>query len=230
MLFPLDVKMVGARVGLLIFTALGVACLYISGAREIGFSLSSDDGNVMLSAGSNPIMLVWAAIALFLYVLLLRSPFKTRIVGISSGKRRVGAFAIDFFFALITVSAISSLIPLAVEAVRTGHFAWQFQRDYPAAIDGIAALLVPITMAVIFIYFAWPLMKGSQTIGCFITGLKVTPPFGDVGRFTFSEAVRRTFYEFRGLCVWLLRRGQDSQGRTWYDRETDTRVVLIEYE
>jgi hypothetical protein len=57
----------------------------------------------------------------------------------------------------------------------------------------------------------------------------VTPPFGDRGRFTLREAMKRTYYEFTGLCSMFGRKwDSDELGRSWYDRRTNCTVVLID--
>ena len=84
-------------------------------------------------------------------------------------------------------------------------------------------------MGMMFLYFVFPLTRGRQTIGCFIMRLRTTPPLGDAGRFTFRAAVQGAFYEFRGLYNVLIHRWKlDDKGRTWYDVETNCKVVLID--
>jgi hypothetical protein len=86
-------------------------------------------------------------------------------------------------------------------------------------------------LALMVLYFAFPLTRGRQTVGCFIMRIKVTPPLGDRGRFTFREAFRRTYYEFNGLSpfLWLSKDwDMDGHGRTWYDIKSDCSVVLVE--
>jgi uncharacterized RDD family membrane protein YckC len=150
------------------------------------------------------------------------------VEGIPARKRRIFAFVIDFWFSLLTLSAVGALVPLLVEAVRTGHFAWHFQRNYSVNTDGLSAVWILLFMALMVLYFTFPLTRGRQTVGCFIMRLRVTPPFGDQGCFTLRAALRRTFYAFRGLCSIFTRNwDRDGQGRTWYDRETDCTVVLV---
>lgn len=86
-------------------------------------------------------------------------------------------------------------------------------------------------MVLMFLYLVWPLTKGKQTIGYFIMNLRVTPPFGNTGAFTFRAAVRRVWLEFWETGSLLLgRKDRDSEGRTRYDRETGCNVILIKYE
>jgi uncharacterized RDD family membrane protein YckC len=130
---------------------------------------------------------------------------------------------------MLTVSSIAELIPLLLETRRTGRFAWHFQRNYSTNTDGLAALASLVSIALMVLYFAFPLTRGRQTVGYFIVGLKVAPPFGDEGRFTLKAALMRTYFAFVGLCSVLTRKWDpDGQGRTWYDRKTNCTVVLVD--
>jgi RDD family protein len=195
---------------------------------QVGDSMVWKNGETSISAGSHPAMLLWSAIAIALFTLLMVKEPNEVVEGVPTYKRRIFAFVIDFWFSLLTLSAIGALLPLSLEAARTGHFAWYFQRNYSVGTDGLSAVSIPLTMALMILYFAFPLTRGRQTVGCFIMRLRVAPPFGDHGRFTFRAALRRAFYAFFGLCSILTRKwDRDGQGRTWYDRETDCTVVLV---
>jgi hypothetical protein len=87
---------------------------------------------------------------------------------------------------------------------------------------------VIVAHALMVLYFAFPLTRGRQTVRYFIVGLKVAPPFGNEGRFTFKASLLRTFYAFVGLASVLTRNwDRDGQGRTWYDRKTDCTVCIV---
>lgn len=216
------------RLASLIWVGLSFAVLHFFDVGQVGDSMQWKDGNTAISSGSHPAMLLWSAIAIALFVLLMVKKPNAVVDGIPTRKRRVLAFVIDFWFSLLTLSAVGALIPLALEAVRTGHFMWHFQRNYSVNTDGLAALLSLLFMALMVFYFAFPLTRGRQTVGCFIMRLKVTPPFGDEGRFTLRAALMRTFYAFTGLGSILTRNwDRDEQGRTWCDRRTNCTVVMV---
>jgi uncharacterized RDD family membrane protein YckC len=148
--------------------------------------------------------------------------------GVPTVKRRVLAFLIDFWFSLSVVSSVGALIPLWLEAVRTGRFAWQFHRNYSTGTDGLSALSSLVFMALMVLYFAFPLTRGRQTVGYFIVGLRVAPPFGSEGCFTLKVSLQRTFYAFIGLAGVLTKKWKrDGQGRTWYDRKTESTVCIV---
>jgi uncharacterized RDD family membrane protein YckC len=185
-----------------------------------------------VSAGSHPMVLVWDAIALALFVALMLRNADAVIGGAPSRGRRIAAGLIDFWFSLLTLSGIIAVVPLSLEAARTGHFAGHFQHDYTVSTDGVFVL--PSTfalLALMVLYYVFPLTRGTQTVGCFIMRIKVAPPFGDRGRLTFRQAIRRTYYEFNGFSsfLWLSKNwDRDGQGRTWYDIKSDCSVVLVE--
>jgi hypothetical protein len=202
--------------------------IFFQPAKIIGYSYDSYNGKVTVAAGSDPVTLVWTAIAVAIFVLVVRARTKTEIVGVPSMKRRAVAFIIDAYFSLVALASIAGLIPLWLEAHRTGHFSWSFERDYAVGFDAVTSLSIGLfVLTSMVFYFVFSLTRGSPTVGCFIMRLRVSPPFGDEGRFTFREALIRTVYEFAGLATWWRWGSRDSLGRTWYDRQTDTKVVMV---
>jgi uncharacterized RDD family membrane protein YckC len=222
-----------AAVGLVGFS---FASMYVLHIHQVGFSLTTANGKSEVSAGSHPIMLIWFGLSIALYVALMVVNDDTVAFGKATMKRRTVAFLVDFWFSLLGLSAFGALLPLYLEAIRTGHFFWTFERSYTESTDVLFGVpLILVTMGLMFLYFVIPLTKGKQTVGCLVMGIKVTPPFGEEGQFTFPQAVRRTWFEFRGLCtlpfnLFNLKDGRGSDGRTWYDIETNCRVVLVKHE
>lgn len=207
---------------------LSFVIMYFFDVGQIGDSMEWKNGNTSISAGSHPAELFWAAAAIALFILLMLRKPSTITEGVPAVKRRILAFLIDFWFSLSVVSSVGALIPLWLEAMRTGDFAWHFHRTYSANTDGLAALSSLVSMILMVLYFAFPLTRGRQTVGYFIVGLKVAPPFGTEGRFTFKAALLRTYYAFIGLASGLTRNwDRDGQGRTWYDRKTDCTVCIV---
>lgn len=194
---------------------------------QIGDSMEWKNGNASISAGSDPIALLWAAIALALFAFLMLRISGPIAEGVPTSKRRVLAFLIDFWFSLSLTSSIGALIPLFLEAKRTGHFAWQFRRNYATPTDPLAALASLLFMILMVFYFVFPLTRGRQTVGYFILRLKLTPPFGTEGRFTLKAALIRTYYAFTGGITIFRSWDRDEQGRTWYDRKTNSSVVFV---
>lgn len=212
-----------------ILVGLSFVLIQFFDVGQIGDSMQWKNGNTSISAGSHPAVLLWAVIAVALFVVLMVRKPGTVAEGVPTSKRRILAFLIDFWFSLSVVSSVGALIPLLLEAERTGHFAWRFQRNYSTPTDPLAALASLVSMALMVLSFAFPLTRGRQTIGYFILRLKLAPPFGTEGRFTLKAAVVRTFYAFVGLASVLTRNwDRDGHGRTWYDRKTNSTVVFVD--
>lgn len=212
----------------LILVGLSFVIIHIFDIRQVGDFMRWKNGDTSVSAGSHPAVLIWAAAAIALFVLLMVRKPGAVTEGVPTRKRRILAFLIDFWFSLSIVSGVGAMFPLWLEARRTGHFAWYFQRNYSADTDGLAALSSLVTMALMVLYFAFPLTRGRQTVGYFVVGLKVAPPFGDEGRFTLKAALMRTYYAFAGGASLLTRNwDRDGQGRTWYDQKTNCTVFFI---
>ena len=199
---------------------------------QIGFSFHSHGGVTYVAGGARPAFLAWVIVATILLLTLLSFRAENAPDGIPSLGRRYAASIIDFFFVLGILAPVGGMLALWIEAARTGRFVWQFERDYYVGTDELIGVpLVLISLALMFLYFVWPLTKGKQTVGCFILRLKTTPPFGNQGAFTFRQAVRRVWFEFQGgLSILQLREGRDGQGRTWYDQKTNCTVLLVRYE
>jgi hypothetical protein len=195
---------------------------------EVGETLQWTNGKADISAGSHPAELIWtvAAIALFAF-LMVRRPGPTA-EGVPSPLRRILAFLIDFQFSLFTTTGVEALIPLWLEAGRTGHFAWHFHRNYSANTDYLSVISFLFFAALMVLYFAFPLTRGRQTVGCFVVRIRVMPHSGNEGRFTLKAALVRTFRAFEGALSLLIRnRNAYDQGKTSYDRKTGCTVVLV---
>jgi hypothetical protein len=140
---------------------------------QIGDSMEWKNGNTSISAGSHPAVLFWAVIAIALFVVLVVRKSGTVAEGVPSSKRRILAFLIDLWFSLSVVSSVGALIPLLLETMRTGHFAWYFHRSYSVNTDALAAVASLLFMALLVLYFAFPLTRGRQTVGYLILRLKL---------------------------------------------------------
>jgi hypothetical protein len=221
------------RIAVAGFLTLGLVGPYIVPIHKIGFSYREENGVVSVDCGTHPAGILWSVVAIFLYFALLKQSRRVEIIGNAGMGRRAAAMLIDFFFVVIATSSIDSLIPLVIEARRTGHFAWYFQRDYAVSTD--SSILTPLVFVVLiefFFYFVIPLTRGKQTVGDYLMRIRVAPPFGYEGRFTMREACRRVFYAFMGLSLWpyTLAKGAKMDGRTWYDRVTNCEVILVKYD
>lgn len=155
------------RPGVAAVVAAGLAASWLSGAKHVGFSVAQRSQDALVEAGSDPWLLLWAGIAIPLFVYVLQRDVPSAPAGIPSWKRRFAAFFVDFYVALGATAPFLALIPLAVEAARTGTFAWSFERRYTVDSDWYLGIpLVLVAMAILALYFAWPVATNRQTIGC----------------------------------------------------------------
>jgi hypothetical protein len=131
----------------------------------VGYEMRQKDGSVYVAAGSSPVDVAWAVVAIFLFAGLMTTKTDETADGVPSLKRRFLAFIIDFLFSLCVLTSLGGLLPLWAESVRTGHFLWHFSRDYSVTTDAIFAFpLVLCVMGLTLLYFAWPLTRGKQTV------------------------------------------------------------------
>lgn len=190
------------RAGAFVYVCLAIVRLLISRARYIGYSLWSSDGKTTVTVGSDPILIAWAVGGILIFVVLMRARPRTVIEGQPGRVRRLVSHLIDFVFSLMIFSALSSLVPLLVEAKRLGRFAWSFQRFYATDFDTfLGTPLVFGVMALMVCYGALPLTRGTQTLGGFIMRIKMTSPFGREGCLPFRAALRRIWWEFLWACT-----------------------------
>jgi uncharacterized RDD family membrane protein YckC len=220
------------RIAIMILVGFSLAYTFSPYAGQNGIGGSSSHGETKLSAGTDPIMLIWGIVGIVLFLVLMNITAKITVAGVPTMKRRAAAFLIDFWFCLSATGPVFALVLLWFEARRTGHFSWHFERSYGVGTDKLIAPLMFLAVALMFAYFIFPLTRGTQTVGCLVMRLKICPPYGDDARFTLREAFRRTGYEFAGLLKTAASRksDRDGQGRTWWDRETNCSVVLVQYE
>jgi len=193
---------------------------------SLGYIAETKDGVTSVSAGTTPRVIAISLVGLTLYCVLVNT--KANVIELHSAPmwRRTAAFAMDFWFALFTLSALFGLVPLLFEAVRTGVFRWHFQRDHWTPTDGADVALVLVFLATFVAYFLLPLMRRGQTVGCWVFRLATVNADGYVVYVPFSTAIRRLLAEFRGVCSpFKTFRTLDGDGQTFYDRESGFTVV-----
>lgn len=195
-------------------------------SRTIGYVAEIKDKATAVSAGTSIAAITVSVFFVIVYLILLNHRLEVQNDRIAPMWCRVSAFAIDFWFALFTLSSLSALIPLVSEAERTGAFNWHFQRDYAVPADGFGAVLVLGCLCALVAYFVLPLMRGGQTVGGWILHLATVNADGYVIHLPLSGALRRIWWEFRGLCspIKSLKK-RDSEGRTFYDIESGFTVI-----
>jgi uncharacterized RDD family membrane protein YckC len=192
----------------------------------VGYSEQIADGRTRVVAGSNPMAVLLSVLGLFFYFALMKVRIRVGESRAASLKLRGAAFLLDLWFLLLCVSGIGSIVSLLLEANRTGSFQWHFERDYSVPADNVSFVLVLVFLALVVLYFVWPLSRRRQTVGCWIFRLATISVGGDVLYLPLSTAAWRVYKEFIGLTHPIRTvKERDAQGRTWYDRETGFMVV-----
>jgi hypothetical protein len=194
------------------------------------YYLRFEDHETRVAGGSHPVAIVFSLAGILLYVWLLGARIDVQATSKAPLWRRFGTFVIDFYFVGSTILWLTGLIAILVESGRAGAFQWHFQREYGVKLDGLFGLpLGLVSMALIFLYFAYPLTKAKQTVGCYLLRIGTFSQSAPDKLTAMSpgDAAKRIVFEFRGLCArWKLWRGKPN-GQTWYDEKTD--VIVLRY-
>lgn len=192
----------------------------------IGYVAESRNGMSQVVAGSNPGVVILSVFGVACFFFLMRTRVRVTEGRVAPLQLRVVAFILDLWFLIFVIGGIGSLPSLFLEAQRTGTFQWHFERNYSVPTDNIAVPLIFVFLALMVLYFVMPIAKGRQTIGCWICGLITVSGDGSVLNLPISTATWRVYKEFTGIVHFIRTiKETDSQGRTWYDRETGLMVV-----
>jgi uncharacterized RDD family membrane protein YckC len=212
------------------FITIGVASIFVwffwINKEDVGYFAESQNGATHVQGGTTPGNIVMSLFGIALFCLLMRMELRVEDFRAAPLWRRFAAFLIDFMFSLLTLSGIAAIFPLLSETLRTGTFKWHFERNHFVAFDAVNAILILLYMGALIMYFAFPLTKRRQTLGCFILRIATLSAGESLLYLPLSTALWRVFKEFSGLCSPMRTiKERDSHGRTWYDRETGFTVV-----
>jgi hypothetical protein len=192
----------------------------------IGYQAVTRNGTIQVTASSTPSAIFLPVLWISFFCVLMTVRVRIGAFQASSIQRRLAAFLVDLWIVMFSVIGTLSFIPLLLEARRTGTFQWNYARDYYTGSDGIMFALILVGLGLVVLYFVMPLATRRQTIGSLIFGLATVDAGGNVLHLPMSTALWRAYMEFRGLCSPIRTiKERDSQGRTWYDRETGFMVV-----
>ncbi len=188
-----------------------------------GVTIGSVDAGTIYEASSSAVGLLGTVLIGIAYFITLTLPPVGTTDQLAGTGRRAAAWFIDFLVSLTAFTTVLALIPLTIEAFATGHFEWLFQRTDITPGDWIVALVV-VALAFVGMGFYWavPVMRGSQTVGQCVIGLRVIPTTPDppsLGRVW----VRGLLQPFAGV-LWL---GKLITGKYWHDQFANTKVVRV---
>ena len=202
----------------------GVAS-FVLGPDQVGYSYEDVNGNVSVSAGTSPVILLTAFVIVLCYLVALDTAGQLAEGGDASTARRAGAWFIDFELSLSALASILGLVPVLREAVVTGHFQWRFVRPDSSPFDWILSLaLVGAMFPGMALYWALPVVRGGQTIGQFMLNLRVIPVGSE--RLPLSKALIRGAATAFAPLLWLARLFS-SEHSYWHDKITATRVIHL---
>ena len=178
--------------------------VFAMGVTTFGFGGEWSADKVVVSVSSDPILLPWTALGVLGFCVIMRRRGAPRVVGVPGWGRRVAALFVDRYFATLILENIAALILLALEARRTGQFAWSFERHYAVNTDYFVGVPIELlSMALLFLYFALPLMRGKQTVGCFVLRITI-PPLPGGNHYRLREAAKCMWTEGLALVSWPL--------------------------
>jgi hypothetical protein len=187
---------------LLLLAGLVLVAFSLDAATTIGLSGESSGDKYRIAGGTAPWALLFAALTIGLYSLLMSSSPPSHGGTIRGWWwRRLAAFWLDFFLALMATSPILGLLPVLAEWRRTGVFAWSFERTTPAPGDGwLFAAMFAIALPSLAIYYIWPLVRGRPTPGACIMGYQIVANNGSA--LTWRAALMRALLGLSFLRDW----------------------------
>lgn len=131
-----------------------------------------------MTASTNP----WAIVIFpIVFLLLLRwrkehgAVLEHTHVGII---RRVAAFYIDLFVAMLAVAPVLAIPALIAEYQATGEWQWSFERDYTRNTDWLLAVSMASLFVWVIWYFRWHFDRQKQTVGQHLMNFKLVPIHG----------------------------------------------------
>jgi hypothetical protein len=197
---------------------------------ELGASIEISGDQYRFAGGTDPWALVYAALVIVVYVLLLRSEPGKQGEPLPGVLRRFVAFWLDFALGMMAIVPILGILPAMTEWKRTGVFVWNFERMTPASGDGwLAGVGVLLLFVGLVFFYAWPPMRLLPTPGSCIMGYRIVADEGH--KLTVRLWFLRVLLGLLATCAWpvALFAGRDKgKGKFWLDKVFRTRAVKLE--
>jgi uncharacterized RDD family membrane protein YckC len=197
---------------------------------DTGFVMTASLGSGFMAASSSPAMLFAAGLMAVAYRGSLGSIGRAEMSHNAGVTRRGVAYVIDLFAATLIIPAFLTVPLLLVEANRTGTFQWAFERTELVPTDVLVGLpLMLLGIVLLNLYFAVPVVRGTQTLGCHLVGIRIVDFDGaDV---SLGRAVLRSFLAFVAACAFVITLPlawlSGDKGVLWHDTVMDTRAVKL---
>lgn len=201
----------------------------VTGPTRIGLWAQWSNDHHSFGGGTQPWALVFSALTIGLYLLLMYAVPSGAGMPLPGVVRRFVAFWLDFVLAMMAVAPIFGAVLALTEWRRTGVFQWAFERANAAPGDRllIAAQLLLCSVALAF-YYAFPLLRRRPSPGTCVVGYQVIAEDGIT--LTVRTALLRTLLGFVALCLAYLApfiERDSKNGKFWLDKVFGTRAVML---
>ena len=201
----------------------------VSEPITIGASTEWSDGRYRFSGGTEPGALGFAILTLIGLILLMNAKPAAAKAPLAGLVRRFAAFWLDFMFAMFMLTPVVGLLPTLVEWMRTGSFAWSFERSYQTSVDvPLTVLSIILLLPGLLVYYALPLFLRKPSPGACIAGYQVIADDGVL--LSIRVALLRSIVGYFALCaapVAPFVRRDKTAGKFWLDRVFGTHAVLL---
>jgi uncharacterized RDD family membrane protein YckC len=134
-----------------------------------------------------------------LFFLLLTTELQVGELKTAPMWRRYAACFIDLWFFVFVFANTTAIVPLLIEAERTGSFRWHFERDFSTSSDWMLSFLILIGIAAMASYFVLPFANRRQTIGPWLLRITTVNADGLVLNLPLRVAFRWAYAEISEL-------------------------------
>jgi len=144
-------------------------------------------------------------------------------------RTRVAAFLLDVVVITLLTGPIASM-ELALEAVHTGIWSWEFQRTFTRPSDILSSLAFFAIFGFWAVYFHRSIRNGTPTIGQYVMGFRVIPARPDERE---TRPILHLFCAAYGASAWpvtLLLRDKDGDRSFWWNGLANTRAIHVTYQ
>ncbi len=188
-----------------------------------GFQVTYSDGQYTAWAQSSLVGILYGlAFGLLMFFMPRKEicPNPIKPVGVW---RRLGTIYVNSFVIVFTLTNLSVLPILLVEAMQTGEFQWSFSREFSRATDSlVGGSSVLFIFGLIFYYYYWSLVSVRPTIGHYLMGYQIV---NNDQEWTRKKALRRMGLTMLTLFAWPMTvfiAARHDKKAFWFDLKTDS--------
>ncbi len=175
-------------------------CIFTFGGASVNIAVSQTQYVILADASVDTVIAL--AFSVFVLICVHKRPRPEIDAGVPVGLfKRFIAFLIDFLLNLIVVVAVSALVSLLVEGIRTGRFAWSFARFHRVSTDIIIESILIMSIMGLLVLFALPVYRQRQSLGQAITGYVV---ISGKERVSLFKALLRCILSFISCALFFV--------------------------